>query len=233
MKTCQELRNAIGPFVEGDLAPADAEIVAEHIEECADCQAIERDYRALAELLSPAPHAPSRDEDPAWRRFDAELAERLHHEDTRRHGLRIPVPLAAAAAILLLFTGGLSLRSIRKNSQLVEDNARLAEALIQIQSQRNVLGLDSTRRIIPVQRVNNVLRPMAASESTDGEPQAGDTARDPFQPKGLKLSDAETLATVSFTPQPVTTPATARRAKKKPVEIRLINYEGVTEPGLY
>ena len=71
------------PYVRGELAAAERERVARHLDECADCRQDADDLRELlSKLALSAPPAPA----VHWGRYRAELREKLEARRARRRG---------------------------------------------------------------------------------------------------------------------------------------------------
>jgi anti-sigma factor RsiW len=97
------------PYVRGELAPADRERVAHHLDDCPDCRQDAEDLRELlSQLTRTAPLPPALH----WGRWRAELGEKL---EARRARARAwwwrPLPLAfsaglAGVVLLLAVWGG-------------------------------------------------------------------------------------------------------------------------------
>lgn len=91
------------PYVRGELAPAERERVARHLDDCPDCR---QDAEALRELLAnlsrSVPAAPGVN----WRSYRAELRLKLDARRARRHTWwtrPLPLALSASLAGVLLF----------------------------------------------------------------------------------------------------------------------------------
>lgn len=218
MATCRDIRDLIGPFVEGDLSVAEGEQVHDHVESCASCAAIERDYRALSELLSPTPVDPANDEEPAWRRFDADLARRLASVERTRRGLYIPLPAAAVALFMLVGSAWVGLSAHQRADQLSEQLHVQQEALLKLQENTNALGLRTVSNDFRADPVSSPSRAFKSfSEMAD---------RDPFEPPpeatqvNLAFEDLTSSDGAASTPEPETTPIRKRKAA-----IHFVDYE--------
>lgn len=97
------------PYVRGELAPADRERVARHLDDCPDCRQDAAGLRELlARLSSTAPAAP----EVHWGGFRAELREKLDARRARRRawwGRPLPwalsASLAGVALVLAVWSG--------------------------------------------------------------------------------------------------------------------------------
>ena len=86
------------PYLREQLAPADRERVARHLDECPDCR---QDTEQLRDLLGHVARSIGQPPEPNWARYRAELREKL---ETRRARGRAswwwrPVPLALSASV--------------------------------------------------------------------------------------------------------------------------------------
>ena len=200
MATCGDIRDLIGPFVEGDLSVAEGEAVHEHVETCAACAAIEQDYRALSELLSPAPIDPSSDEQPAWRRFDADLARRLASVERQRRGLFIPLPAAAVLLVVVFGSAWVGVSAHQRAERLQVRQDQLNEALLKLQDTTDALGLRT---------VSNEANPVMMSPSRAYRTQMRFSEmadRDPFEPPP-EATQVNVANAGSATPLPTVTTA--------------------------
>ncbi len=93
----------LAPYVRGELAPADRERVARHLDGCPDCRQDAEGMRALLhQLAHSVPAAPGIN----WGSYRAELREKLEARRARRRAWwRRPLPLALSASLagVLLF----------------------------------------------------------------------------------------------------------------------------------
>ena len=218
---CQNYKNEIGPFVEGELSPADGERVRTHLDACDECRAIEWGYRNLSELLSPSRSMPALDEEPAWRRFDNELARRLGEAEKQRRGVFIPLPAAAVLAFLLMGSGWMSLSAHQRAERSAERAEFAIDALQRLDHRQNSLGLPIEVRVVN----RRDLRPARKLRAVSMELPNWAERRDPFQPTAN-----ETVAANS-PPNGVATPAPTPRSKRRALPIRFVNYE--YQEGMY
>jgi anti-sigma factor RsiW len=89
-------------YVRGELAPADRERVALHLEGCADCR---QDAEGLRELLGRLARAVPAAPGISWGSYRAELREKLEARRARRHawwGRPVTLALSASLAGVLL-----------------------------------------------------------------------------------------------------------------------------------
>ncbi|OGL15207.1 MAG: hypothetical protein A3F92_14950 [Candidatus Rokubacteria bacterium RIFCSPLOWO2_12_FULL_71_22] len=84
------------PYVRGELAPADRERVARHLEDCPECREDATAIRALLENLARSVPAPPPIH---WGRWRAELRARLDGRRGRHAWWWRPVPLALSASL--------------------------------------------------------------------------------------------------------------------------------------
>jgi anti-sigma factor RsiW len=100
---CDQVQRVLIDFLEGELSPADAAAVREHIEECRDCAAEAAAFESTRDLLrndgyvEPSPFY--------WTRFNARLRQRMGRGRTwvgadDRWGVLVPrlAPVAVAVA---------------------------------------------------------------------------------------------------------------------------------------
>jgi anti-sigma factor RsiW len=99
--TCDEIRNLLSPFADGELDLVRSVAIEEHLNDCADCAtALERMHNLSAALHDPA----------LYFQPPVNLSDRIHAdlrraEEPRRRRLWRS-PLAATAAAILLFVAG-------------------------------------------------------------------------------------------------------------------------------
>jgi anti-sigma factor RsiW len=99
---CREIREIISAYVDGEAMPEEARRVEEHLGECAECQAAEKQMRALGAAVA-------RTEGTVPPDFRENLFARLEKEDLlpKRRSIFVysvrwaAVPLAAVAALAL------------------------------------------------------------------------------------------------------------------------------------
>lgn len=102
---CRELRERISAFVDGEALPSEARLIEDHLDQCAECRAVERKMRTVGIGVS-------RTEGVLPPDFREKLFARLEAEELlpRRRSLfvfslrwaAVPVTAAAALALLLL-----------------------------------------------------------------------------------------------------------------------------------
>jgi predicted anti-sigma-YlaC factor YlaD len=113
--TCEQVRNILDDYADGDLAEAEFQEVELHLASCAECR---REERLLRALLAEAAALPR--ELPPGRDLWPDLAARLRGAEGARVVVRPAVPrwvrpaaLAAAAAVVIALLGGLWTRGPR------------------------------------------------------------------------------------------------------------------------
>ena len=113
--TCEQVRNMLDDYADGDLPEAEFQEVELHLASCAACRQEERLLRALLAEAAALPR-----ELPPGRDLWPDLAARLRGTDGARGVVRPAVPrwvrpaaLAAAAAIVIALAGGLWTRGPR------------------------------------------------------------------------------------------------------------------------
>ena len=84
------------PYLRGELAPAERERVARHLEECPDCR---QDTEQLRDLLDQVARSIGQPPDVNWARYRAELREKLDARRARRAWWWSPVPVALSAGV--------------------------------------------------------------------------------------------------------------------------------------
>src|SRR5258705_1449205 len=84
------------PYLRGELAPAERERVARHLEECPDCR---QDTEELRDLLDQVARSIGQPPDVNWARYRAELREKLEARRARRAWWWSPVPVALSASV--------------------------------------------------------------------------------------------------------------------------------------
>jgi len=84
------------PYLRGELAPAERERVARHLEECPDCR---QDTEQLRDLLDQVARSIGQPPDVNWARYRAELREKLDARRARRVWWWSPVPVALSAGV--------------------------------------------------------------------------------------------------------------------------------------
>ena len=187
--TCDQVREHLEAFLEGDLAAHEATSIGTHLEDCADCAAqvqlareIQQELRSLPEFDTPAPVLHS-------------SLDQTVRQETRRSGLarlwhRWPQPVWAglAAAVLALVLGlGVVWQGGDGNEQ--PDAAALAQATAEARYALAKAGL-LTRKAGQTIR-DDALRDQIVVPTTDGLSQALGTTDD--TPSGVStkgVSDA-------------------------------------------
>lgn len=117
---CRDLRERISAFVDGEVPPAEARLVEEHLDKCPECRALERKMRALGIGVSRA-------EGIVPPNFREKLFARLEAEELlpRRRSLfvfslrwaAVPVTAAAALALFLLVSSDRSKDAVAPQGQ--------------------------------------------------------------------------------------------------------------------
>ena len=167
--TCNEALDLLEPYVDGDLAPAEAVRLRSHLESCPACAAelalaerIQRELRSLPQLDCP-PEIVER-----VRRQGAEVVPFRLSFDRRRTSLPIrtlrTLRVMAAAALLALSLGGgaLFVRSQQQRQHAVEvaqatEQARYALALLGRVSRR--AGLDVRDEVLATNAIDAAPEP--------------------------------------------------------------------------
>ena len=84
------------PYLRGELAPADRERIARHLEECPDCR---QDTEQLRDLLGQLSRSIGQPPEVNWARYRAELREKLEARRGRRVWWWRPAPLVLSASV--------------------------------------------------------------------------------------------------------------------------------------
>src|SRR5436305_12462754 len=138
--TCNEALDLLEPYVDGDLAPAEAGRLGSHLESCPACaselalaERIQRELRALPQLDCP-PEIVER-----VRRQGAEVVAFRRPLPRRRTGLPLrALRVAAAAALLALSLGGGAL--FVRSQQQQRRAAEVAQATVEARYALALLG---------------------------------------------------------------------------------------------
>ncbi|HEU4338628.1 MAG TPA: zf-HC2 domain-containing protein [Planctomycetota bacterium] len=101
--TCEEARPLLGEYHDRELAPERADAVRTHLASCEGCAA---ELKALEGLDRTLRSAPARGEDVRWDRYVERIRERTGAG--RRNPWKALVPLAAAAALAVVFASTFS-----------------------------------------------------------------------------------------------------------------------------
>jgi anti-sigma factor RsiW len=110
--SCEDVRDRLDDYVDGELGEADFQVVELHLAGCADCR---REERLLRALLAQAAALP-RERTPAKDLWPGIVPRLATAPRVRRFGWASPVALAAAAAVLLAVSAALLTRSGRTPS---------------------------------------------------------------------------------------------------------------------
>jgi anti-sigma factor RsiW len=84
------------PYLRGELAPADRERIARHLEECPDCR---QDTEQLRDLLGQLSRSIGQPPGVNWAHYRAELREKLEARRGRRGWWWRPAPLVLSASV--------------------------------------------------------------------------------------------------------------------------------------
>jgi hypothetical protein len=123
--SCEELRERIDDYVDGELHGAEQDLVARHLLECPACREQERALRVLLDGAAALPRelAPARE---LWPGVAARLRPSL--SAFPRRSLR-PLTLAAAAALLVALSSAITWRIARTPAARVAATTASASAL--------------------------------------------------------------------------------------------------------
>lgn len=105
MTTCEETRGRLWPYLDDELDPADAAVVASHVRRCPQCA---REIEAARALLAAVAEAGREEAPPALRArvaaiLDSEIGDEQEPRPARRWRRVALLPVAAVLAALLLF----------------------------------------------------------------------------------------------------------------------------------
>lgn len=103
MKTCEEMREVLGPYVDGEGSPETRAAIETHLRTCGDCHVEVARIRELGARIeaSGSSHLPPS----LWERIEARLSETNKPRRMSRW-LRLRSVLAAAACLAFAFGGG-------------------------------------------------------------------------------------------------------------------------------
>jgi anti-sigma factor RsiW len=116
--SCENIRDVLGPWQDGELNRPDAEAVRLHVESCARCGQERRELERLDSVLKShlESQAPRIEFEPFWRGVQQRIAaKRTWHEDVREwaHSVVSGPRLAwAVPAVIVLVLAGLSFNSL-------------------------------------------------------------------------------------------------------------------------
>jgi anti-sigma factor RsiW len=133
---CRDIRENVSAWIDGEVPPAEALGIEEHLEGCAECRGLERKMRAVGIGVA-------RTEGVAPSGFREKLYARMEAEDLlpRRRSLFVfslrwaAVPLAAAAALALFLLASPDAPPVSPRAQSPSASGRQAAAVARIEKE--------------------------------------------------------------------------------------------------
>ncbi len=101
---CESIRPLISAFMDGELNEDETSELLQHLASCASCRAVLDEYRALRDDLRALPPAPPPPPDLRRRIWRETVEQSPHRHRLHRLAASLPLPAAAALAILLVIS---------------------------------------------------------------------------------------------------------------------------------
>ncbi|MDR1388806.1 MAG: zf-HC2 domain-containing protein [Treponema sp.] len=142
-------REVLSVYFDGELDSPWKEKLESHIGKCQSCKGTLERYRVIKDSLVPVDHAPAMER--VWRRVEA--GGTLRHTPFWGRSIRVPLPAAAAAGLVLALVSALMI--LRPPAVVEEPELQLA-----------TLGMD-VQNLAPVQDMAGLIRYLGSSDGPD------------------------------------------------------------------
>lgn len=161
--SCRRYRDSVVLFADGELTGDAASDVRLHVAGCEACAATLGELEKLSKLLTPAETGqdPTMAETRFWRSFEADLALRVHRQETPfwRRAIVLPVPAAVCMGVAVVALGAMVLQ---QRGQVAQVRGELRQLEAKIETEQASVVYASSQRLDETIALMNARKARAA-----------------------------------------------------------------------